>query len=203
MRAFIGIALPDAVRSSLASLQRQLGESGADVKWVEPDNLHVTLKFLEEVTEEQRRIVEELLTRVADQERSFALGLREVGAFPSVRAPRVIWVGLEEGRESVVRIAERIEQACQTHGLRREERPFSAHVTLGRVRSPKRRDHLAQRLQSTLWQSPTSFQVTAITLYRSDLSSSGPRYTVLAEIPLTATAGAAATRPGPSEPLAS
>lgn len=202
MRAFIGIALPDTIRSSLAGLQRQLQESGADVKWVEADNLHVTMKFLDEITDEQRRTVEELLTHVAGQEPPFPLGLKEVGAFPSVRAPRVVWVGLEEGRESVVRIAEKIEQGCRTYGLRREERPFAAHVTLGRVRSPKRRDRLAQRLQSTLWQPPEPFQVTTLTLYRSDLSSSGPRYTVLAEIPLTATAGVAAKHPGRSAPPA-
>ncbi|MBI4003536.1 MAG: RNA 2',3'-cyclic phosphodiesterase [Candidatus Omnitrophica bacterium] len=198
MRAFIGIALPDAVRSSLADLQRRLGESGADVKWVEPEHLHVTLKFLDEITEEQRRTVEEMLTHVAGQQRPFTLGLKQLGAFPSLRAPRIIWVGLEEGREPVVRIAERIEREGQAIGLRREERPVAAHVTLGRVRSPKRRDSLAQRLQSAPWEPPEPFQVTALTLYRSDLHSSGPRYTVLAEIPLTAAAGAAAKNPGRS-----
>jgi len=185
MRAFIGIALPDAVRSSLVGLQRQLGESGADVKWVEAGNLHVTLKFLDEITEEQRGHVEALLGRLAGGEAPFTLGLKPVGAFPSVRAPRVVWVGLEEGRESAVRIAEKIEQGCQTHRLRREERPFAAHVTLGRVRSPRRCEALAQRFQTLAWEPPEPFQVTALTLYRSDLHSSGPRYTALAEVPLT------------------
>lgn len=184
MRAFIGIALPDTVRSSLAGLQRQLGESGADVKWVEPENLHVTLKFLDEITDEQRRTVEESLTHVAEQERPFTLGLKPVGAFPSVHAPRVVWVGLEEGREPVVRIAERIEQECQAIRLPREERPFAAHVTLGRVRSPRRREALAQRFQTLAWEPPPTFRVAALTLYQSELSSSGPRYTALAAFPL-------------------
>jgi len=184
MRAFIGIALPDAVRSSLVSLQRRLGESGADVKWVEPEHLHVTLKFLDEITDEQRRRIEELLVRVAGGEGSFALGLKPVGAFPSLRAPRVVWVGLEEGRQPVIRIAERIEQEGQAIGLRREERPFAAHVTLGRVRSPKRREALAQRFQILAWEPPPTFRVVALTLYQSELGSSGPRYTALAEMPL-------------------
>src|SRR3989338_8018709 len=108
MRAFIGIALPDAVRSSLAGLQRQLSESGADVKWVEPANLHVTLKFLDEITDDQRRVVEALLGRVAAQETPFTLRLVDVGAFPSMKAPRVIWVGITEGRDRVVRLAQAI-----------------------------------------------------------------------------------------------
>ena len=186
MRAFIGIALPDAVRASLVTLQRQLGESGADVKWVEPDHLHVTLKFLDEITDEQRRRVEELLTRVAEGGGSFTLGLKQVGAFPGAGAPRVLWVGVHEGRETVVRIAQAIEQGCQAMGLRREERPFAAHVTLGRVRSPKRREALVQRLHAVLWNPPPAFCVTAITLYQSELSPTGPRYTALAAFPLAA-----------------
>src|SRR3989338_5448798 len=154
MRAFIGISLPDAVRSSLASLQRQLSESGADVKWVEPANLHVTLKFLDEITDEQRRRVEELLTRVAGGEGAFTLGLKQVGAFPSTSSPRVLWVGLEEGRDAAMRIAQAIEQEGQAISLRREERPFAAHVTLGRVRSPRRRNVLAQQLQQVRWEPP-------------------------------------------------
>ena len=88
MRAFIGVSLPETVRASLAGLQRQLGESGADVKWVEPENLHVTLKFLDEITDEQRGHVEALLKQIAEGEESFMLGLKPVGAFPSVHAPR-------------------------------------------------------------------------------------------------------------------
>lgn len=185
MRAFIGIALPDAVRASLAILQRQVGESGADIKWVEPEHLHVTLKFLDEITEEQRGRVEALLRQVAGGEPAFTLAMEWAGAFPSVNAPRVLWVGLRQGRETVVRIAQAIEQECQAIGLRREERPFAAHVTLGRVRSPKRQDELVKRLQTAAWEPPDPFPVTALALYRSDLHPSGPRYTVLAEIPLT------------------
>jgi 2'-5' RNA ligase len=184
MRAFIGIALPDAVRASLAILQRQVGESCADIKWVEPEHLHVTLKFLDEITEEQRGRVEALLRQVAGGEPAFTLAMEGAGAFPSVNAPRVLWVGLRQGRETVVRIAQAIEQECQAIGLRREERPFAAHVTLGRVRSPRRREALAQQLQQVSWQPPAPFQVAALVLYRSELSPSGPRYSVLAEVPL-------------------
>lgn len=186
MRAFIGISLPEGVRVALANLQRQLGESHADVKWVAPDNLHVTLKFLDEITEEQRGLVEALLGRVASGERAFALGLGHAGAFPSMRAPRVLWVGVEEGKETVVRIAAAIEREGAALSLPREERPFAAHVTIGRVRSPNNRPLLAERLQQATWQPPEPWRATSLTLYESVLSSTGPRYRVLADIPLHA-----------------
>src|SRR3989338_2120348 len=184
MRAFIGIALPDAVRSSLKHLQGQLRASGADVTWVEPDHLHVTLKFLDEITDDQRRMVEAMLGRVAEHERAFTLELEHAGAFPSIDAPRVLWVGLAQGKETVVRIAQAIEREGQAISLHSEERPFAAHVTLGRVRTSRNQAALTQRLRETDWQPPASWHVTALTLYHSVLSSAGPRYSVLAEIPL-------------------
>ena len=196
MRAFIGITLPDAVRSSLASLQRYVGESSADVKWVEPDNLHVTLKFLDEITDEQRRYVEALLGRIASAQPPFLLAMDRVGAFPAVTAPRVLWVGLSEGKESVIRIAESIEREGQAIPLPREDlpaalrgaaqagRPFAAHVTLGRVRTPRNRQALTERLRGVVWQPPAPWHVTSVTLYQSVLGATGPRYSVLADIPL-------------------
>jgi 2'-5' RNA ligase len=184
MRAFIALTLPDEVRRSLAALQRELAAAGADVKWVEPANLHVTLKFLGEVTDEQRRAVEQLLGDVVCGEAAFTLGLDRVGAFPSFSSPRVVWVGLGEGKERAVRIAERIEESYGSLGLPKEERPFAAHVTLGRVRSPHRLPPLARAVHECAWRKPAPWTVTVLTLYQSVLGSDGPRYTVLAEAPL-------------------
>jgi len=184
MRAFIGIALPDGARSALAELQRDLRASGADVKWVAPSNLHVTLKFLDDITDAQRAVVEDMLRNVAVPRQAFPLQLEQVGAFPSVTAPRVVWVGTAQGRDEARGIAEAIEAGSRDAGLRREERPFAAHVTVGRVRSPKNRQALAERLAHTTWQPPEVFRVTSVTLYRSELSSSGPRYRVVADVPL-------------------
>ena len=184
MRAFLAIPLPDGARVALAALQRDLAGSGADVKWVEPENLHISLKFLDEITEAQRRQVEVVLRRVAGHEAPCRLGLNEIGAFPSVVAPRVVWVGLREGRDVVLRIAEAITQEGAAMALPREERLFAAHITIGRVRSLRRRDALAQRLRDTAWQPPATWEMTSLRLYQSDLSGSGPRYTVLAEVPL-------------------
>lgn len=185
MRAFLALTLPDEIRRSFASLQRELARFGADVKWVEPPNLHVTLKFLGEITDHQRRAVEQLLAEVARGETAFPLGLDRVGAFPSLSSPRVVWVGLGEGKERAIRLVERLEQSCGELGIQKEERPFAAHVTLGRVRSPRGHARLGPVLRDCAWRPPPEpWIVTALTLYQSVLGSDGPRYTVLAEMPL-------------------
>jgi 2'-5' RNA ligase len=183
MRAFLAVALPEEIRASLAALQRGLAQSGADVTWVAPEHLHVTMKFLDDISEEQRTKVETLVAGIAGRQPRFALGMEQVGAFPSLAAPRVIWAGLGEGTETLGRLAQEVEQEGRHVPLRTEERPFAAHVTLGRVRSPRRRWALVEALQSIRWEPPRTWEAAGITLYRSDLSSAGPRYTVLAECP--------------------
>ena len=183
MRAFIALTLPSDVQSALASLQHVLRAPGADVKWVEPPQLHVTMKFLGEITEEQRRDVEGLLGRVASSEAPFLLGLQGAGAFPSVTSPRVLWAGIGAGKDAVLRLAGAIEQEG-AGVVPSEERPFAAHVTIGRVRSPTHLRELSQALQEAAWTPPAPCRIAALTLYRSVLGSSGPAYTVLNEFPL-------------------
>lgn len=185
MRAFLAIALPESVRAALAVLQQDLAQSGADVKWVEPDNLHVTLTFLDEITDKQRSHIEALLRRVASREAPFQLALAHLGAFPSMTAPRVVWVGLGQGADAVKRLAAAMDQEGAALSLRKEERPFAAHITIGRVHSMKQREALVERLRASAWQPPAPWPVASVRLYRSDLSSSGSRYTMLTEAPLS------------------
>ncbi len=184
MRAFLGIALLPAIRASLERLQQGLARSGADVKWVEPSHLHVTLKFLGEISDAQRQAIEALVARVTASEAPFAIRLNALGAFPSLTAPRVVWVDAGEGGEAVARIAEAIEREGAAIPLRKEEHPFSPHITLGRVRSPRGRQALVAALQDARWEPPPPWRVSAVTLYESVLRPDGPHYTVLAELPL-------------------
>ena len=185
MRTFIGIPLPDEQRASLVRLQQQLLASGADVRWVASEAIHVTLKFLGEIDDTQRQAIAQALQEIGKQTPSFALGLDGVGAFPSTSAPRVIWVGIGEGAEPLTRLAGAIEGAVGALVCRQEPRPFSPHITLGRVRSSRGRAALTARLRNLAWSPLSSWRVSAYQLYQSVLSPTGPRYTVLAEIPLT------------------
>ena len=187
MRAFLAVELPRPTQTMLAGVQRTLAEAGADVKWVEPHNLHVTVRFLGEIDEPQRRTVESLTARVASRTAPVPVRLSHVGAFPSLRAPRVVWVGIEEGREPLLRMAEQLEEELVRAGFQQEARAFEAHATLGRVRSARRRTELVERLTQFAWPSaPEPFVADHLTLFHSALSPSGPTYLPLARLAFTA-----------------
>ncbi|MBI4597212.1 MAG: RNA 2',3'-cyclic phosphodiesterase [Candidatus Omnitrophica bacterium] len=185
MRAFIGIGLSEEARAALTVLQQELSKSHADVKWVDAEQLHVTLKFLDEITEAQRQQVEGFLMKIAQHTSAFTMGLQELGAFPSLNDPRIIWVGVSEGKNDVIRLADAIEKESRALGLKKEEWPYSAHATIGRVRSPRGKHDFIEGLRNPHWTPPTAWQATSVTLYQSVLTSAGPTHSVLAEIPLS------------------
>lgn len=185
MRAFLALELPVEVRTALADLQRELAQAQADVKWVELPNLHVTLRFLGEITEAQRLQVQNLLTQVAGRFQPIQVRVDTIGAFPSLSAPRVVWVGIEQGREPLEQLAEQVEAGLAAQGFPRADHPFQAHVTLGRARSPRHRARLVACLQQTGWKAPPPCVVSGLTFFQSTLTSSGPRYTALATIPFS------------------
>jgi 2'-5' RNA ligase len=93
---------------------------------------------------------------------------------------------MREGKHDVISLAQEVERRLSTVGIASEERPFSAHVTVGRVRSQRHRERLTERLRAVLWQSPPAWRVTSMRFYQSTLSPCGPTYTILAEVPLRA-----------------
>ena len=185
MRAFLAVELSDAARTALARLQQQLAATGADVKWTEEENLHITMRFLREITEEQRQGIEAVLRGVATQTNTMPVQLTGLGAFPSMSSPRVLWVGIGAGQEALTKIAEEIERGIVALGLPKADHPFSAHVTLGRVRSSRRRQELSRALTGARWDPPEPFVADHLTLVQSVLAPTGPTYTTLAAFPFT------------------
>lgn len=187
MRTFIAIELPQAIRDSLAWLQGQLKISGADVKWVEPQNIHLTLKFLGEVDDKTLEKVTKILEEIAQEECAFYIRLSSLGAFPKINFPRVIWVGVDKGDTEAKKIACALEGRAAKIGFTKENRPFSSHITLGRVRSGINRDKLTESLTNLVdyfrKDTPESL-VTKITLFKSTLTPKGPIYEPLKEIHL-------------------
>lgn len=185
-RAFIAVELPESVRQEVAALQADFKSSSADVKWVEAANLHLTLKFLGDIEEHQVSSLKETLGAALRDLTSFDIHLEGIGAFPKTTFPRVIWVGINQGEKQLVELANRVEQACAGLGFPKEERPFSAHLTIGRVRS---KEHLApfiKKLQLAEFRAGATAPITRVVLFQSTLSPKGPTYTPLAEIPLRA-----------------
>jgi 2'-5' RNA ligase len=186
MRTFIAIELPEEIRNALAQLQDRLKKSGADVKWVEPKNIHLTLKFLGEINDNQLEKIVKILEGVSGGQKGFLMRLSSVGAFPNMNYPRVIWIGIDQGERETKEIAKELEDRIVSVGIPKEERPFSSHITIGRVRSFLNKDKLASELKSINSLEAKEVAVTKITLFKSTLSPKGPVYEALKEINLKA-----------------
>ncbi len=176
----MAILLPDSQRAALATEIERLGARARGVGWVAPENLHLTLKFLGGVEPARLERVAEVLAPAAAVAAPFELALRGLGAFPSSARPRVVWAGVQTGGDAVAALAARVEAALSPLDFPREDRPFSAHVTLGRVREPRGDPALTAALVAGAATDFGRFQVERMALMRSDLSPRGARYTALA-----------------------
>ena len=183
MRTFIAIEISEEIRNTLAQIQSHLKYAGADVKWVAKDNIHLTLKFLGEVSEDKIEKIKSILNAIGSETKPFEITVKEIGAFPKIDYPRVIWVGLDKGADESKELAKRIDEELSKIGFQKETRPFAAHLTLGRVRSPKNRAALVEKLLSVNL-SPITYHlqpITSIILFQSTLTPQGSIYSKLHE----------------------
>jgi 2'-5' RNA ligase len=191
MRLFFALALDEPLRAAAASvaadLQRRLAATRSDraIKWVERQNLHVTMRFLGEVDDARAQaIIQRLREPLPDV--SFDLAVGGAGAFPPAGPPRVLWIGAGAGADAARAVFDRIEERLSSLGFEPEHRAYTPHMTLGRVREINRT--LGTKLREWLAEVPAQVgiqRVTRVTLYRSHLSSAGPRYEGVGEVPLS------------------
>lgn len=179
IRTFIAIELNEETHSELSSLLSALKESDADVKWVAPEAIHLTLKFLGYIDEAKVKEVQEILSEVVKNFKPFALSLKEIGAFPKLDYPRVIWAGVDEGKDEAELIAKELEDKLEKIGIPREDRELHPHLTLGRVKSQKNKDKLKSIIETTKFESSSKVNVDHLTLFKSQLTAKGPIYTPL------------------------
>jgi 2'-5' RNA ligase len=185
LKLFTGVSVGPAVRSAAAALQQALAGCGANVKWVEPENLHVTINFLGEVDDRDLHGICRALTTVAKAEPSFRLSVQGVGAFPTPRRPKILWAALADGAETLRRIHNISEPKLLELGVyRREERGYTPHLTLGRVKDEADGQLLAAELpKHDDWRGGDVF-VEELLLFNSDLRREGAVYSVIARMPL-------------------
>lgn len=189
MRAFIAIELPEEIRTILSSIQDKLKQTHADVKWVKPENIHLTLKFLGEIEQDLVKKIQSILAEITQENASFSLYLSHLGAFPKPQYPRVIWIGVTND-QTVIKIAEHLEKELLKIGLPAESRPFSTHITLGRVRSGLNRKLLTEKIEflnKEFASPPPEFKVLSLTLFKSTLTPQGPIYEIISSHPLKST----------------
>jgi len=189
IRSFIAIELPDEIRHALAEVQKHLRRDVAGVRWVEPGSIHLTLKFLGDIPAEQIQPIVAAAMGAVQDEPPVSLGVSGLGAFPNPRRPRVIWVGIEGDVARLGRLQARLEEALEPLGFPRDERAFRPHLTVGRVKEPRRPPDLTRALADVTVPRCNSFDVREILLYKSDLRPTGAIYTKLQHLPFAGSAG--------------
>jgi 2'-5' RNA ligase len=190
MRLFVALEMPPSVTAAAQEVQRQLKRAGAEVRWVRPENLHLTLKFLGEVEPAQAGEVGAAVAGACAGCPPLALTAQGCGAFPSPQRPQVIWLGLVGEVERLARLAADLEAACQPLGFAPEERAFRPHLTLGRLRRGRPGDKgpgtrpLTQALvHLAAWRGP-AFRAQRVACMQSTLTPQGPIYKPLREVTL-------------------
>jgi RNA 2',3'-cyclic 3'-phosphodiesterase len=184
IRTFIAIELPPEIKEAMAGVQAELRKSDADVGWVRPEGVHLTLKFLGDVEEGQVARLGDALAEGLKGETSFILQAKGVGTFPTPKAPRVVWLGVEGEVARLTSLADKVEEICANLEFPKESRPFKAHLTLGRVRSPRGRSQLVKMLENFKDADLGEFKADAVSVMKSELKRTGAVYTEMRRIEL-------------------
>ena len=182
MRCFIAIDISDRIRAALSDLQNQIASKAkvkkSDVKWVRPEAMHLTLKFLGEIKDEQSVDICNITREVASRHKSFDLDIDSVGYFGG-RSARVLWVGAGHDCENLLQLQNDLEQQLASAGWPKETRKFSGHLTLCRVRNSKAGFKLAQMVKEYADLHLGTMPADSVTVYQSELTPQGPIYTSL------------------------
>ncbi|MGQ9525195.1 MAG: RNA 2',3'-cyclic phosphodiesterase [Armatimonadota bacterium] len=189
IRTFIAVEAADHLRAPIDELRDYLRQTGADVKWVDSSHYHITLKFLGNVPESKLSAVANAVQSAVSGLAAFRIELRGTGAFPNLRRPNAIWVGVTEAAHNLAKLASAIETALEPLGFERDGRPFQAHLTIGRIRSPKGLGSLSTRLAEMRDACIGDMDVVEAVVMRSDLTPKGPVYTRLASARLAVEGG--------------
>jgi len=184
LRLFFALPLSPRMIDIVSHHMEQFRSSGADIKWVKPENLHVTLKFLGETPKARLVTIIEAGKRSHAGIEPFETFWSGFGAFPSLKKARVIWAGMSKGQESLKRLALTLEQEMVHEGYPAESREFTPHLTIGRTRSPAGLEKLARLVESSRNSKIGTMQVTTFSLMKSTLTPGGPIYEELSKFSL-------------------
>lgn len=184
IRSFLAIELSRDVKEKIKRLQEDLKSLNADVRWVNPENIHLTLKFFGNVEESSIELIIRAVVEPAHLISPFNVKIQKLGAFPNLKNPRVIWIGLLDGKGILIPFQKELEKGFERIGFKSEDRPFQPHLTLGRMRSNRGKDSLVKSLKIHSDEEFGELRVEKIMLFKSDLRPEGPIYTPLGEVKL-------------------
>ena len=183
IRTFVAVDLPQDIKMEVDRFTSAFRSQGKGIRWVNAQNLHLTLRFLGDIDEDSVPGLADSITNNVDGFGVFDLSLSGVGGFPNLKRPRVIWTGAEIGRDKLRDLAAGVETACIESDFGKSDKRFSPHLTIGRVKSPGGLSGILEKIEKNSFKTEP-FVVYEVTIFKSDLSPAGPKYTSLAKIQL-------------------
>jgi len=180
VRAFIAIEIPESVQEILCRIQSVLKGEGLNLRWVNPANLHLTLKFLGDTPVDSIDAIREKMVRTAKSFEPFTLQATGTGVFPGIKRPRVVWAGIAGNIRTLIDLHHQLDKNLAELGIPSENRPFNAHLTIGRVKGKISTARLERAMAITRHIASDPFIVDQVILFQSDLKPTGPVYTKLA-----------------------
>ncbi len=184
IRSFLAIELPEPILKKIGEVQGDLRSTHAEVGWTNFKKIHLTLKFFGNIEESRIDPIFKSIEEPVRKTLPFSLKVRGVGAFPHMKNPRVIWIGLVDEKEVLSSFQKQIETQLEKIGIQPEDRPFHPHLTLGRMKSSRGKEELVKRMERHREEEFGGFQVERVVLFKSDLKPTGPIYTPLKEMEL-------------------
>ena len=179
IRAFIAAEIDLPNKKKISDLISELKKSKADVKWITENQIHITLKFLGNTGEEQIQKISGVLDGISRNFSAFDIRFSKLGAFPNMKRPRVIWIGVEKGGDLLSSLNEKIETELEKIGFTKEKREYKAHLTLGRVKSLKNITSLTESIDKIDFQPTGEIKIDRLTLFQSTLTPKGAIYSPL------------------------
>ena len=186
-RLFIALEIDDETRQTLTTLQFDLSRQFPDieVKWVEPENLHLTLIFLGDVDSRELHAITKIMKTIGQDEPPFSMSVQGLGAFPSQRRPKILWMGVDDGSETVSRLHESLSEPLIELGCyRAESRGYTPHLTLGRIQADSDNSVFSSVFGEHKNRTAGTLIVPQLTLFTSELRRDGPEYSVIEQVPL-------------------
>lgn len=179
LRLFIAVEISAQQKQELAKLQENITHYLDGVRWVDPDVMHLTLKFIGDTEESRIGQIREAMELSLEQLKPFLLTFGGSGVFPNSKKARVLWVGLKEGEKEIKQLADNLEERLSFYGFQKEKRPFHPHLTIGRLRNPPPQGTISKYLESESSFISSPVEVKDAVLFQSKLLPQGAKYSIL------------------------
>ena len=184
IRSFLAVDPPREIIDAIGMIQDRLRKNiQGDIRWVRPQGIHLTLKFFGAISESDVANISLVAENTTSNISPFTLGIKRVGAFPDVKRPRVLWLGMDGDVDTLIRLQKEMDAELQKYGFEKEDRTFRPHLTLARIKDPRGLIGLAKIMEKRENYEAGSFSAAGLNLFKSDLTPKGAVYTKLAYFP--------------------